>query len=123
MELAPLVSAQLDGGESDARTPRVLRLEPVLHVRHGEAGLAQARRDGIARRRIVRLEGEPGETGTIRVAAPGALAVPDISGEVVVVAARGHERGAATCARDVEADEVAVESLGGGDVADAQVHV
>ena len=44
------------------------------------------------------FHGEPGETRAVIRAQPGSVAVPDIGADMVVIAAGGHERGAAAAA-------------------------
>ena len=84
---------------------RVRRLEP--------------RTNGIQRRLILRLQREPGQSGAVRIARSCAVAVPDVGADVMVIAARGHERRSAAPPCQIEAHYAAVELLGLLDVADA----
>ena len=56
------------------------------------------------------LDGPAVEAGGVRGRGPDAAALPDVDGEVVVVAAGGHERGGAQVRLELEAEDVAVEA-------------
>ena len=57
------------------------------------------------------FEREPGQARAVLVAPAGAGAVPDIAGDVMVIAPRRHEGRAMPAARDVEPEPVAIERL------------
>src|SRR5690606_11246365 len=64
-----------------------------------------------------------GEAGRGQVARAGATAVPDIGGDVVVIAAARKERAAGIARRQVEAERVTIEGFGRPRVADLQVNM
>ena len=78
---------------------------------------------GIERGVVGGLDREPGQARPVVVAAAGAVAVPDIGADVVVIAARRHEGRAAAPPRQIETERAAIELLGLFDVADAQMDV
>src|SRR5690349_12513312 len=72
---------------------------------------------------IARFDREPGKSGSIIVAKSGALAMPDVGADVMVVTARRHECRAAAPPRQLKAEPATIEFLRLLDIADAQMDV
>ena len=96
---------------------------PSATVATCDAGLTQALFLCGEQIRLLDLQRKPGKAGGRLVAAAGAGALPDIETEMVMIAARGQERGAVARARRIEAEGFAVKAVGLGEIADAQMHV
>ena len=107
-------------GEAKGDVPRVADDEAALGDLDGEAGGLDARANRVD---VGQLHGPAVEAGSVRGRGPDAAALPDVDGEVVVVAAGGHERGRAQVRLELEAEDVAVERQRAVDVAHVQVQM
>ena len=106
-----------------AVSPRIARFKSTCHVDRLHATCVEA----VARCRDVlrggQLDRPVEQPRRFRRSRRRAFALPDVEGEVVVVATGADERGAVHVRDQVKADQVAVERERLGDVADVQVHV
>ena len=89
--------------------------EAVSGLQHPCDGGAEVRAVGVEHGRVV-------EAGVPARGRPGALALPCVEADVVMVAAGAHEGGAPAALRHLEAEE-AVEGNGAVEIGDAQVGV
>ena len=72
-------------------------------------------------RLIIDFHREPIETRPLTVANARAIAVPDVDGDVVVIAAGGQESRSGAAARHIEAERAAIKRFRPGDVPDAEM--
>src|SRR6476469_8313260 len=81
--------------QPNPRAPGINRLHAIRQRRDFRAALAQALALRGKQVRLLRHQREPGEPCCLIVALAGALALPDIHAEVMVIAPRRQERSTA----------------------------